>query len=698
MWMTIVAWLVLMVGLSAGPKLGDYKVTNFQSLPEDVQSMIAEKKTERLFPNYQGTPGILVFHNENGDIDIDKAKQIVNGILAEEIKGIETIVDLNQLPPQALESFIAVDGSTMIVPMELEMGLGSSDYAKINDKASEIGNQIAAELKDISFYITGPAGIAGDTVKLFEQADVVLLLVTIAIILVLLIVIYRSPLLAFIPLLATGIVYQVVNQSIAILGAAGVEINNSTTSIMSILLFAAVIDYSLFVFSRYREELNRVESKYTAMKYAMRATGEPVFFAGGTVFAAMLILFLAEFRDYQNFAPVFGLTMFIIMLASVTLVPSLFTLFGRKAFWPKVPKYGHEKEIKHGIWGRMAKFVVNKPGVSGGMIAVFLAMTALNVFNLEFEFDQVKNFPDDMPSRVGYEIVEERFNKGELAPSTLVIDSREALTENNITSIIDTLQGYDEIASIQLTAQSEDLKAVKLNVVFSMSPYSIEAINSMEDLRENTPELLKELSIPGDAHYSGVTAKLVDERDVNNRDIFTIVFFETILILILLFALTRSIKMPIYMMGTILLSYASALGLGIFLVDLLFGHDALSTRVPVYAFIFLVALGIDYNIILASRFLEERKTHRVKEALEIALRNTGGVISSAGLILAATFAALTTMPIADLFVFGFIVAIGILIDTFLVRGMLLPALILLFEKDKQTSHTNEKKADKEVPF
>jgi RND superfamily putative drug exporter len=140
--------------------------------------------------------------------------------------------------------------------------------------------------------------------------------------------------------------------------------------------------------------------------------------------------------------------------------------------------------------------------------------------------------------------------------------------------------------------------------------------------------------------------------------------------------------MSTYMMATILISFVSALGLGIFLVDVLFGFDAVSTRVPVYAFIFLVALGIDYNIILASRFIEERKKNKVKEALEIAIRNTGGVISSAGIILAATFAALMTMPIADLFVFGFIVAIGILMDTFLVRGMLLPSLILFFEKDK----------------
>jgi len=689
MWITIIAWLVLMVGLSAGPRLGDYKVSNFQSLPDEAQSIIAEKKTEELFPNEQGTPGILVFHNDNGNISTDEVTQIIDGIVAENIKGIETILDISALPPQALIGFISDDGTTMIVPMELEQGLGNSEFAKINDKASEIGNKIAGQFENMSFYITGPAGIAGDTLKLFEQADVVLLLATIGIILVLLIAIYRSPLLAFIPLLATVIVYQVVNQSIALLGAGGLEINNSTTSIMSILLFAAVIDYSLFVFSRYREELNKVESKYEAMKLAMRATGEPVFFAGGTVLAAMLILFFANFRDYQNFAPIFGLAMFFIMLASITLVPALFTLFGRKAFWPKVPKYGQGKEIKHGIWGPMAKFVVNKPGLSGGIVGVFLLITAFNIFNLDFEFDTVKKFPKDLPSRVGYEIVEARYDKGELAPTTLLIESDEAIAPEKVTTFIEKLKEYDEIATVRLTAQSEDSKVLKLSVVLAENPYSTESMTIIKDLREDTPNLLKDLSISAETYYSGVTAKLVDERDVNTKDIFTIVILETVLILILLFVLTRSMKMPIYMMATILLSYVSALGLGIFLVDILFGYDALSTRVPVYAFIFLVALGIDYNIILASRFIEERKNHRVKDALEVAIRNTGGVISSAGIILAATFAALTTMPIADLFVFGFIVAIGILIDTFLVRGMLLPALILLFEKDKQVSHNGQ---------
>jgi putative drug exporter of the RND superfamily len=685
MWITIIVWLVLMVGLSAGPRLSEYKVSNFQSLPDEAQSIIAEKKIEEIFPNEQGTPGILVFHNDKGDINTKEVTEIINGIAAEEIKGIETILDLSSLPPQALAGFISEDGSTMIVPMELEKDLGNSAYAEINDHASEIGNKLADQYENMSFYITGPAGIAGDTLKLFEQADFVLLLATVGIILVLLIVIYRSPLLAFIPLLATVIVYQVVNQSVALLGAGGLEINNSTTSIMSILLFAAVIDYSLFVFSRYREELNKVEDKYEAMKQAMRATGEPVFFAGGTVLAAMLILFFASFRDYQNFAPVFGLAMFFIMIASITLVPALFTLFGRKAFWPKVPKYGVEKEIKHGIWGPIAKFVVNKPGLSGGIVGIFLLITALNVFNLDFEFNTVKKFPQDLPSRVGYEIVESRYDKGELAPTTLLIESNEAIAPANLTNFTEKLQENEAIASVRMMAQSEDSKAIKLSLVLETDPYSTESMDFLKELREETPDRLKDAFISGEAYYSGVTAKLVDEREVNSKDIFTIVSLETLLILILLFALTRSMKMSIYMMATILLSYVSALGLGIFLVDFLFGYEALSTRVPVYAFIFLVALGIDYNIILASRFIEERKNLRVKEALEVAIRNTGGVISSAGIILAATFAALTTMPIADLFVFGFIVAVGILIDTFLVRGMLLPALILFFEKDKQAA-------------
>lgn len=682
MWITIIVWLVLMIALSMGPKLNDYKVANFQSLPDDAQSIIADDKLKEYFPDDQGTPGILVFHNRGGDADAETVQEILAAIKAADIEGIDSIVDISQLPPPALEGFYSEDNTTMIIPMSLEAGLGSADFAEINDEASEIGSGIAADSGSMEFYVTGPAGIAGDTVKLFEQADFVLLIATILIILVLLIAIYRSPLLAIIPLLATAIVYQVVNQTLAFMGSGGLELTSQTTSIMSILLFAAVIDYSLFIFSRFHEELNHYESKHEAMKHAMRATGEPVFFAGGTVLAAMLVLFFADFRDYANFAPIFGTAVFVIMIASITLIPALFTLFGRKAFWPKVPKYGQSSEVKHGIWGPVAKFVVNKPLISAGLVAFLMIVSALNIMNLKFEFDTVKSFPEDMPSRVGYEIVEQKFDKGEIAPSSLLVVGDEPITEEAAAALSEELTAYEEIASVRLSGQTDNGQAVKYNIALSMNPYSTEALNFVEQLRKDSGALLDRASIDGDPHFGGVTPKLVDERDVNSSDIYKIVILETLLILVLLFALTRSWKMPLYMMATILFSYLSALGLGIFLIDVLFGFDAVSTRVPVYAFIFLVALGIDYNIILVSRFIEERKSRKVKDALEIAISHTGGVISSAGIILAATFAALMTMPIADLFIFGFIVSVGILIDTFLVRGLLLPALILFFEKDR----------------
>lgn len=186
----------------------------------------------------------------------------------------------------------------------------------------------------------------------------------------------------------------------------------------------------------------------------------------------------------------------------------------------------------------------------------------------------------------------------------------------------------------------------------------------------------------GELYFAGETASSVDDRLLNNRDLLVIVLLETILIFAMLILLTKSIMMPIYMMGTILISFLAALGAGIFLTNLFFDIDTVSNRVPLYSFIFLVALGIDYNIILVSRFIEERSKQSVKKAVETAVSATGGVISSAGIILAATFAVLMTQPIELLFVFGFIVAIGILMDTFLIRGVLMPGLLVLFERKR----------------
>ncbi|MCM3570695.1 MMPL family transporter [Neobacillus mesonae] len=680
MWLTLCAWLVVTIVLAVfAPSAKDYEVSRIDSLPDDAKSVIAQKKMDHYFPNNEGTPAILVFQSKDGEVELNKIGEVLEKVKA--VKGIDQIIPIASLPPQAAAGFLSDDKSTALIPLTFDASLETKELKNSLDKIKKT----AADVTDYKLHVTGPAGIATDSLDLFSRADVVLILSTVGLILILLIVIYRSPLLALIPLLSAVFVYEAVNQILGIMGKAGLALSNQTLSIMSILLFAAMIDYSLFVFSRYREELTNHENKFHAMKEAMRETGMPVFFSGGTVLAAMLVLFFAQFGDYRNFAPTFATAMLVIMAASITLIPALFTLFGRKSFWPKVPHVGQEYASKHVFWGNIGRFVAKKPGLSVVIIGIFLLLSASNLFNLQYEYDTMKSFPKDMPSRQGYEILAQRFESGDLAPTTVVFESKSAVSASQQEQLRKILAKQPHVSNVRLGGKTEDNMVLHYTLTFNDNPYSIKTIDALGKIINHEGQIISDSQINGSLYFSGETASLVDDRIVNNRDVKVIVTLETILIFILLIVLTKSIKMPIYMMGTILISFFAALGLGTFLSNLFFGIDTISDRVPLYAFVFLVALGIDYNIMLISRFQEERANHPVREAVEIAVKNTGGVISSAGLILAATFAVLMTQPIQLLFVFGFIVAVGILLDTFLIRGILLPGLIVLVEKDKKVS-------------
>ncbi|MGG3450312.1 MMPL family transporter [Domibacillus aminovorans] len=672
-WIVLAFWLIAIVLLSIlAPSANDYKSNSFDSLPKDAASIEAAKKVEEYFPDDGGVPAIIVFNSEEGKVEAEGISKALTAI-EKEIDGLTSTVPFAQLPPTTQAEFLSEDGSAAAIPFVFQEGFDSSDFEPRIDTMTSIAIQESGQ----EVYITGPAGIATDTTALFSRADVVLILSTVGLILILLIIIYRSPLLAVIPLLASGFVYAVTDRILGLYGAAGLEMSSQSLSIMTILLFAAVTDYSLFVLARFREELKHHESKYDAMKYAMRETGEPVFFSGGTVLAAMLMLFFAAIRDYQSFAPLFATAMGVIMIASITLVPALFTLFGRRSFWPKVPKVGGETEKENGLWHRIARFVTNKPALSGGIVLLFLMISSLNVFNVKYEFDTLKSFPDDMPSLIGYNIIDEKFSVGDLSPTTVIVEGT-----GNADVVTDVLTQQDGVQSAKLVASNGAGDAHEITIAFETNPYDAASLDTLADLRANEAEILEVAGGEGDLYFAGETAEKLDDRELNNRDLLVIVSIEIVLLFVMLIVLTRSWKMPLYMVGTIVLSFLSALGLGLFLVDLLFDIGAISTRVPLYSFVFLVALGVDYNIILVSRYMEEGEKHPLKKAVEIAVAKTGGVISSAGIILAATFAVLMTQPIEILFVFGFIVAVGILLDTFFVRGLLLPAFILFFERKK----------------
>jgi putative drug exporter of the RND superfamily len=681
MWVTLGIWFLaalLLGGLA--PSAKDYEVSSIDSIPSDAQSVIAQQKVDRYFAANEGIPAILVFQSQAEGDESRLAPAQLAPFLSKlpAVEGVKEWVPIAELPPQAADAFISEDRSTVILPLLFDSSL---ETAELRTAQEEI-QAFAEEEQGLTLYITGPAGIAVDSLNLFSRADIVLLLSTVGLVLILLIVIYRSPLLALIPLLAVAFVYEVVNQSLGLMGQAGLVMSNQTLSIMMILLFAAVVDYSLFVFSRYREELKRHDDKYIAMREAMRETGLPVFYSGGTVLAAMLVLFFAEFGDYRNFAPTFGTAMAVIMIASVTLVPALFTLFGRRSFWPKVPKVGDATVRASSAWSRIGRAVVRKPVLAVTAIGLILLLSASNMFNLKYEFDTIKSFPEDMPSRQGYEVLEEKFEKGDLAQTTVLVEAQEPISDAQQEQLVKTLTEQPLVGSVRPNGSAEEGKVLQLSLTFHDNPYAVETMDAMETMIAKSDSLLEDSGVSGEMYFAGETAKKVDDRAINNRDLVVIVILESVLILGMLIVLTRSIKMPLYMMGTILLSFLAAVGLGMFLSGLFFDIHAVSNRVPLYSFVFLVALGIDYNIILISRFMEERKHHPVKQAIEMAVAATGGVISSAGIILAVTFAVLMTQPIEVLFVFGFIVAVGIVLDTFLIRGVLLPALVVLFERDK----------------
>ncbi|WP_068676363.1 MMPL family transporter [Oceanobacillus sp. Castelsardo] len=680
MWITITTWLVVTILLSIfAPSSSDYQVSSVDTLPEDAHSVIASKKIESYFPSSNNLPAILVLESSDGEIKTEDLASITNSLDSTNINGLEAVIPIDKLPPQATEGFFSESKSVAILPISFRSNMDTSD---IKESLIKVEN-VVKESTNLNLHITGPAGIAVDTTDLFKRADVVLILATVGIVLVLLVVIYRSPLLALIPLLAVGFVYQVTSQILGLFGKAGLIMSMQSVSIMTILLFAAVTDYSLFVFSRYREELKTYDSKFEAMKTAMRGTGTPVFYSGGTIFAAMIILIFAVLGDYKNFAPIFGTALIIIMLASITLVPALFTLFGRKSFWPIIPHVGEEKIKSNSIWSKVGRFVTDKPILSVVLICIVLLGSASNIFNIQYEYDLLKSFPEDMPSRIGYETLADQFHPGDLAETTILFESEIPTTEEQRTDLMNALKEQPLVENVRIGQISENKLAITYSMTFEKNPYSEAAMDALESIQNNSTTIIGNSNLSGNLYFAGETASSVDDRSYNNRDLIVIVIMETVLIFIMLIFLTRSVKMPIYMMGTILISFIAALGLGTFLTQLLFGIETISNRVPVYAFIFLVALGIDYNIMLVSRFIEEHKSHTLKEAVNISVAKTGGVISSAGIILAATFAVLMTQPVQMLFVFGFIVAVGILMDTFLVRGVLLPALLVLFEKDKK---------------
>ncbi len=710
-------WIAAVIILSVlAPSSKDYSVSSKEgSVKNDTPSAIANQVMKEQFPSKEGLTGLLVFHSNHKltDKDREKITEVSQWLSSDEKpKYVESALPFHQFPKPVQDQMFSKDGTTLLLNFTLKEGSDSHDanatIKVMNDKLKQL------KLGTLQAEITGPAGISSDTISIFQNADIVLMLATIVLIFVLLLVIYRSPLLAVIPLVIAAIVYQVVDR---VLGLGGKNdwfvLDSSAISIMLVLLFAVLTDYSLFIFSRYREELKNFSSKYSAMGEAIHHVSEPILFSGGTVLLSVLTLFTTVFMPYNHFAPVFSVAVVFILIAGLTLIPSIFALMGRKAFWPFIPKADEMPKEKASFWTKVSKQVMKHPAVIAGILLITLLAGAFNTTSIQYSFNIMKSFPDDLSSRKGFELLEKHYPAGQLAPVTVILTSDEQIAVDekfltNIKSLEDHLKNIDGVDSISqgLTEEmikdpnklprgfiGENKKAVKMQLVLKDNPYDTDALKTVQKLRDQEGNILSKSGFSSSSYqlqYAGQTAEQLDIRAMNQRDMVVLFSLVTVLITIMLALQTRSILMPLLMMATILLSYVATLGFGWVIFHDIMGYDSISYRLPVYTFVFMVALGVDYNIMLVSRIKEEAQKFSWKEAVGSGVALTGGVISSAGIILAATFAVLITQPLQELFLFGMIMALGVIMDTFLVRGMLLPSILILVKKkgkSQSATHT-----------
>ncbi|MFC4599303.1 MMPL family transporter [Cohnella hongkongensis] len=700
-WMTLLVWVAAAGLLSALlPSVNSREINNSPDLDSGKPSMQANAVAAREFPGGSDIPALVVLHKGSGlaASDLELVRELTEQLAASPVPHQTSVPPLHALPPLALQSQLSGDGSTLVLPVLFDK---QADADQLKEGVSELKREFAgivgydpfAEARDsqdrLSARITGPVGISIDATDLFKNADVSLLIGTVLLVLVLLLLIYRSPVLALLPLVAVGFAYGVISPLLGWMASKGwIVVDGQAISIMTVLLFGAGTDYCLFLISRFRQLLKSEQSKAKALLAAIAGSSGAIAMSGLTVVIALLTLLAAEYGAYQRFAVPFSLAILIMGIASLTLVPALLAIIGRASFYPFVPRTPEMQRERAARKGKPAPAAPKEPRNWAGRIVTDKPWSVLIVCTLllgglaavapqmKFTYDLLSSFPEDMESREGFASIGEQFSPGELAPAKVIVD-----TQGRSVDLAPKLAdlSYVDVVSEPQTGRSNP-NIVAYEVQFKLNPYSVEAMNRIPELRAIAERTLAESGVANPEEgvwIGGQTAEQYDNRATGERDTRLVIPIVIGLISLLLLLYLRSVVATAYLVLTVILSFFSALGLGWLVVHYGMGAEAIQGAIPLYSFVFLVALGEDYNIFMISSIWQKRKKMPLKQAIKEGVGETGAVITSAGLILAGTFAVLATLPIQVLVQFGTITAIGVLLDTFVVRPFLVPAITLL---------------------
>ncbi len=655
-WAVLVFWLILVAAMGplAGKLMGAEKNDASSWLPPKAESTQVLNLQSRIqSPNV--FPAVVVYERPSGLTAADRAKAVAD---AQQFKHVSGAVSRQVVGP-----FFARDGKAVETLVPVDLGHNGWDAAgPAADRLRAISRSGAGGLVS---HIAGPLGNAADSGKAFKGIDSTLLYATLAVVIVLLLITYRSPVLWLLPVLSAGTALTSAQALIYLLAAhAGLTVNAQSAGILYVLVFGAGTDYALLLTARYREELRRHQDRHEAMAIALRRAGPAIIASAGTVVVSLLALVAAELNSTKGMGPVLAIGVAVGLLAMITLLPALLVICGRWVFWPRRPVYGSAEPTTSGLWARAGRGIARRPRVVWVTTALVLGVMALGLFGLRAHgLSQAASFRGHPDSVTGQDVLARHFPAGAGAP-VVVVGKESAATQ--LASAFRATPGITGVTPPRPVAGQ-----VFLEGTLTAQPDSQAAYATVARVRAAVHP------IPGaDAMVGGTTAINLDIERAATHDRNLIIPLILVVVFVILGLLLRAIVAPIMLIATVVLSFAAALGVSALAFNHVFKFGGADTSFPLFVFVFLVALGIDYNIFLMTRVREEAKRHGSRGGALIGLAATGGVITSAGAVLAGTFAVLGTLPITFLTELGFAVAFGVLLDTLIVRSVLVTALNL----------------------
>ena len=651
-YVVLVFWVIViaLTGSLAGKLMGAEKNDASAYLPASAEST-QELNLQSKFTVKNLNPAVVVYARPSGLTPADLRKAAADARSFGALPQVDGRVT-GPIPSADHQAMQTIVGSSLGFNSDIE---GFIDNLKATAARGDPG---------LSVHIAGPAASAADQVKIFKGIDSTLLYATLAVIIVLLLLTYRSPILWLLPIISAGVSLTVAQAVIYLLTQHGLVVNGQSGGILVVLVLGASTDYALLLIARYREELRRHEDRHEAMAIALRRAGPAIIASAGTVIAGMLCLLVAQSADISGLGPVAAIGIAVGLLAMITLLPALLVIVGRWVFWPLRPRYGSPEPTTRGFWAGVGRRIAVRPRAVWVTTAVLLACAWLGLIGFKIGALTTAQSFRGTPASVAAEQVVARHFPGGAGEPVAVIGNAAAASQLR-TAIADT----NGIAAVSRPAVKDGL--VYLQGTLASKPDSNAATATVDRIRTAVH------AIPGaNAKVGGGTAINSDVERYATDDRNLIIPLVLVVVMIILGVLLRSVVAAFVLIGTVVLSFGAALGLSALVFRHVFGFAGADTAMPLFVFVFLVALGIDYNIFLMTRVREESKRSGTRLGAITGLGATGGVITSAGLILAGTFATLGTLPLVILTEIGFTVAIGVLIDTIIVRSVLVTALTL----------------------